>query len=456
MKFRNTLILLILLVALGAYVYFVEVRKYQKTETAKKESKKIFSLVQDSLQQLTFRNTNGSFTLKKIQGQWKIVEPLYTEADESIVKSMLSTLLNSEKDREFSIRPSEAAEYGLQEQALFVKLQTNKGEEDSLWMGDNTPVGAYVFCKKADSLVFTINQTVKNTFNKKLFDIRDKKILHFQRADVQQIAVKNAYGQFEFEKINASDWKFTTINRPADNTKISSILSKLENNRIKEFVDEEGIQLKKYGLDKPAYHVELQLGPEKGQKRLFVSKAIDKKYYARDESRRPIFEVDSFLVKDLNQKMSDFRTKDLAIFSRSDINRFTIHYADTLLSCVKDTADNWFLDDSTQQVLQKQKISSFLTNLDFISISEYVKDGSYNPADYGLDKPSLQILLYKDKDLQIEVKFGKKKDKNYYAATNQYDSVYLIAESKVKDVKLNLNDIIEKPLSSSEGMSKTE
>lgn len=456
MKFRNTFILLILLIALGVYVYFIEVKQYRKTETVIKESKKVFSMVQDSLQQLTFRNSNGSFTIKKIQGQWKIVEPIYTEADESTVKSMLSTLLNSEKDKEFSIRPSETAEYGLHEQAIFIKLQTNKGEKDSLWMGDNTPVGAYVFGKKADSLIFTINQAVKNTFNKKLFDIRDKKILHFQRADVQQITVKNTHGQFEFEKANASDWTFKNINRPADNTKISSLLSKLENNRIKEFVDEEGSQLQKYGLDKPVFQVDLQLGLEKGHKRLFISKAIDKKYYARDESRRPIFEVDSFLVKDLNQKASDFRTKDLAAFSRFEINRFTIQYDDTLFTCVKDTADNWFLDDSIQQVVQKQKITSFLTNLDFTSISDYVRDGTYNPADYGLDKPSLRILLYKDNDLQIEVKFGKKKDKNYYAATNQYDSVYLIEEAKVKDVKLKLNDIIEKPLSSSEALSTTE
>ncbi len=219
-------------------------------------------------------------------------------------------------------------------------------------------------------------------------------------------------------------------------------------------MDEAGTELQKYGLDKPGYQVDLQLGLEKGYKRLFISKAIDKKYYARDESRRPIFEVDSFLVKDLNQKMSDFRTKDLAAFPLSDINRITMQYADTLFSCIKDTADNWFLDDSTQQVVQKQKITSFLTNLDFTSISEYVKDGSYNPADYGLDKPSLRILLYKDNDLQVEVKFGKKKDKNYYAATNHYDSVYLIAESKVKDVKLKLDDILEKPLNSADAIRK--
>jgi hypothetical protein len=456
MKFRNTLVLFILLAALGTYVYLVEVKKHQKTEEAKKESKKVFSLQQDSLQSINFQNVNGTFTVKKIQGQWKITDPLYTEADESTVNSMLSSLLAAEKDNEFNIDPRELADYGLDDRAIFVRLETNAGEKDSIRMGDNTPVGSFVFSNKADSLVFTIGQSVKNNFSKKLFDIRDKKILHFKRADVQQIMMQNSFGKFDFEKINATDWTLRNINRPADNTKISAILSKLENNRIKEFVDEEGSQLKKYGLDKPAYQIDLSLGQELGQKRLFISRAVEKKYYARDESRRPIFEVDSFLVKDINQKITDFRSKDLASFNRSDINRISVEYADTLFSCIKDTAGNWFLEDSARQALQQQKISSFFSNLDYTSVSEFIKDGSYDPSSYGLDRPQLKLTLFKDADLQLEVKLGKNKDKNIYAATNQYQSVYLIADSKLKELKLKLSDIIEQPVNTAQELEPAQ
>src|SRR4030042_3344254 len=112
MKLRNTLILFILLVALGTYVYFVEIKKHQKTEETRKASKKVFSLLQDSLQTIMFQNDNGSFTVKKIQGQWKITDPLYTEADESTLNSMFSSLLGAEKDNEFSINPAELPDYG--------------------------------------------------------------------------------------------------------------------------------------------------------------------------------------------------------------------------------------------------------------------------------------------------------------------------------------------------------
>ena len=450
MKFRNTLILFILLVALGAYVYFVEIKKHQKTEESQKASKKVFTLLQDSLQSIMFRNDNGSFSLKKIQGQWKITDPLYTEADETTLNSMLSSLLNAEKDKEFSIAPEELSDYGLDNRAVLVTVETNQGEKESIRMGDNTPVGSFVFSTESDSQVFTINQSVKNNFTKKLFDIRDKKILHFKRADVQQIILHNPFGKFDFEKASATDWNLRNINRLADNTKISGLLSKLENNRIKEFVDEEGSQLKKYGLDKPEYQIDLSLGPEQGQKRLFISRAVGKKYYARDESRKPIFEVDSFLVKDINQKITDFRTKDLVSFSRSDINRISWEYPDTLFSCVKDTAGNWLVDDQARQAVQQQKISSFLSNLDLTSIVEFVKDDTYDPASYGLDRPQLKLTLYQDADLQVEVKLGKTKDKNIYTVTNQYQSVYLIAESKLKELKLKLADIIEQPVTTSQ------
>jgi hypothetical protein len=339
------------------------------------------------------------------------------------------------------------AQYGLTDQAVKVQVEDKLGEQDSLRLGDKTPVGANVFAAKTDTSIFTVSQSIRSQFEKKLFDIRDKKMLHFKRADVRTITIKNPHGTITIDKDGSSDWKLKNIDRAADNSKVSSLLSKLENNRVKAFVDENGRELKKYGLTRPAFQVGLDLGQDLGQRNLMISKKLNGKYYGKDEDRKPIFEIDSSLVKDVKEKVADFRSKDLASFNRSDVDRIMISYADTLFSCLKDTSDEWWLDEIGGKPLDKSKIQSFFSSLDYTNIAEFIKDGNIEPAKYGLSKPSLQISLYNGEDMIIQVKLGKIVGDNVYALTNQYDSVYLIPKSKIKDLKLKLSDIelAEKP-----------
>ncbi len=445
MKLRNSLIFLVIFIILGAYVYFVEIKKHRKDEQIEKESKKVFTLVKDSINTLVFTNINQEFSLKKEQNEWKIIHPLETGADNSTINSMLTSLINAEKDKTFNVTPQDLFQFGLDNGSTVIHVSATTGESDSIRIGDDTPVGFYIFAYKKDSTVFTINRSVKNSFNKKLFDIRDRKLLHFTRSDVRNLSLMREIGKIEFEKSEGSDWIIPSINRPADNSKISSLLSKLENNKAKAFVDEQGTQLKKYGLHRPTYQVELLLGPEKGQKRLFISNRSNGKYYAKDETRKPIFEIDSALVKDIKQKLPDFRSKDFASFNRNEVNRIVVQYSDTLFTCVKDSANNWYLDDSTHQTVKSSEITSFLSSLDYTNISDFVKDGNFSVKSYGLDKPSLKLSLYKDNVLLIEATLGNEKENKIYAMTNQINSVYLIPTSKLADLKLKLDKIIEIP-----------
>jgi len=371
---------------------------------------------------------------------------------------MINNLSNAKKDKEFKINPNELSEFGLDEKAIVVNLRLKDGTTDSIRFGDKTPVGAYVFCSKTDSVVFTTNQYIKNSFDKKLYDLRDKKLLHFKRNQVRGLVLRNSHGKFEFIKTEVSDWDIKTINRPADDSKISSIISRLLYNRAKSFVDEEGTQLVKYGLKKPMIQVDVLLGQEEGRRTLYISKKIDGKYYAKDDDRNPIFEVDSLLVRDLNKKLNHYRDPDLADFERSEIDRITISYSDTTFTVVRDSGNVWVLEEEGGEVrkIKSGKISSFLSDLNFTKIAEYVKDGNINKSLYGLDKPSLKISLYNDVKLVIEVMLGKVKGDRIYAMVNKYDSVYLITKRKLKELKLKLDDILEPEEEKKEEDTKTE
>ena len=233
MKLRNTLILFVILVALGTYVYFVEIKHHEKVEQAKQESKQLFNMEKDSVETLILDNSKGVFTVKKIQNEWRITDPVYTEADESTINTMLTSLLDAQKEAEFSLDEGDLSNYGLSDRAMYVRLNTFSGEQDSIWIGEKTPVGSFVFSFKNDSMVYTINQSVKTNFDKSLFDIRDKNLLHFNRDEVRRIVLNRPGQKIEFETTGASDWQILNINRPADNGKISGLLGKLSSNKAK-------------------------------------------------------------------------------------------------------------------------------------------------------------------------------------------------------------------------------
>ena len=443
MKFRNTIILLVVFLLLGGYVYIVEIKQHEKKKAEKEKQEKIFPFAKDSIIQLQVKNKHGTFVFEKKGNDWHILKPISTLADNSPINTALSNLTTAKKKRHFTIKESEKKEFGLTSKALRVKVKLKNGEEDSLWLGDKTPVGGNVFASRGDTLVFTIPQYVKSSLNKNLFNWRDKKLLHFKRADVQRMVIRNKYGRFEFVRSGNNQWTINNIHRPADSGELSTVFSKLEYGRARSFVDEEGTHLRKYGLKPPAYQVDLFLNAEKGSRTLLVSRKIKKKYYAHDVSRKPIFEVDSSLVKAINKPLVKFRSRDFAQFERDKVDRIKIQYDDTTLAFVKDTTNTWYLDEKGMPKAKYSEISGFLSDLDFIQIKEFVADDHYSEKRFGLDKPQLRVKLFHGDKLLLEARFGRSKGDKVYATTSAYKSVYLVNKSDMKDLKLKRDKVLE-------------
>jgi len=116
-------------------------------------------------------------------------------------------------------------------------------------------------------------------------------------------------------------------------------------------VDESGEELTKYGLKSPAFKVSLILGPEQGQSVLHMSKETNGKYFAKDETRKPIFEIDSALVKDINLTTQDFRGKDMIIL---DKNKSLYKKNKILAACLSDTPhENIYIVPAVRDWLKK-------------------------------------------------------------------------------------------------------
>ena len=446
MNFKTTGILVIILILLGAYYYFFEVVQHEKKEKQKESAQQLFDFETDSVETLVVKNQYGKFEFKKIQNEWRLTDPVTTDAEENLVTSALNSLKGAKKESEFSVKAQQKRDYGLQDRSIRVQLTLNNGMKDSLSIGDDTPVGSSVFVSNLDTIVYTIPKTVKTSLEKKLYEWRNKNLLRFKQNDIHRMVIQRPKESYEFEKMSDSEWMFTTLVRPANLTTVNGILKKLETNKPKAFVDEDGTELKKYGLNNPRYQIDLYLGGEGGKKSLMISRRLGDKYYAKDDSRKPIFEIDSVLVRDIKKPITDFRDKKLASFNQNSIDRFVLEYHDTLLTCAKDTSNEWYLEGPEKSGLKKSEITSFLSNIRNSTINEYVIDNPSNVSTYGLTNPSLNIQLFSGEGKVAEVKFGNLKKNNVYAMTDQYNSVYLLPKTQYTRLKLNRSKVVEKPV----------
>ena len=83
MRLRTTLILLLVFLGLAGYVYFVELDR--AAQEAKKKT--LFDLEQDKVTSVTLTYPDRKIVVKKIDGKWRIVEPIDDLADESAAVS---------------------------------------------------------------------------------------------------------------------------------------------------------------------------------------------------------------------------------------------------------------------------------------------------------------------------------------------------------------------------------
>ena len=93
---RSTIALLVVLVALGAYIYFVTWKK-GPDDTGKKQEKVFASLQSDKIDAVKIKSDKGeTTTLGKKDGSWQITEPVAAKADEGAVTGITGNLSSIE------------------------------------------------------------------------------------------------------------------------------------------------------------------------------------------------------------------------------------------------------------------------------------------------------------------------------------------------------------------------
>lgn len=314
---RSTLVLLVVALALGAYVYFVESGRPPAGSPDPLET--VFDVDADDVDALTVVAGNGDRTVIEKDGdRWRLVEPLRANVDVTQVVSLSSSLANLEMQRVVA-EPEDApdlASYGLTAPSIEVGFRTTDGADARLLIGDRSPAGNDLYATVADSnRVFLVSGYLDTTFDRTTFDLRDKSVLDVTRAQVDSLAVSGPDLAVRLRKTEG-EWSLVApIEARADLGVTDGLVGRLATGQMAAIEEESAAAdaLAPYGLDEPRVTVTLGLGSSTAALLLGDTTPAGT-VYARDASRDLVFTVEESLAAALERGADEYRRKNLFAF----------------------------------------------------------------------------------------------------------------------------------------------
>jgi hypothetical protein len=310
---RSLIVLVLVAAGLGAYLYFVEMKREPGDAAEKKE--KVFSIEADKIDELTIKSESGDrTTLKKNGKDWQLVAPAgngpaaVDQAEVSGITTNLATLEQQRVVEEKAEKAEDLKEFGLAEPRIEVAFKTG-GAEQKLQIGSKTPTGSDLYAKiEGQPKVFLISSFLESTFNRGTFDLRDKTALKIDADKVDAVEVTTKDGTLRFGKSDA-DWRLVSpAETRADSGLIGSLVSRLGSLQMKSMAP--AGDLKSYGLDAPAATV--KVGSGSSQATLLIGKAgPEGTVYAKDASRPDVFTIESSIADELKKGAGEYRQKDI-------------------------------------------------------------------------------------------------------------------------------------------------
>jgi hypothetical protein len=444
MRFKGTLILLLVCLALGGYLYFYEIKGGEKREKAKQAENQIWKVDDKNIQEIDLASSSQRITaVRKNDKEWVLTAPQQWDADSDELNRLATSASNLRREEALDQRVADLSKFGLDPAQSSLKLKTKDGMEYAVDFGNNNPGRNYAYARLSNQkTVFLVASATASAFNKKVEDLRNHSIMSFEQPEAQTLSIKGPKGNFELIKDSTDHWWLAGAGkRAADSPEIRGILNTLSMGKIKEFFNENAGDYLNAGLDKPFIDISLTYGKNKAIKHLLIgteksklrkkgkqeskteNPSLPEMYLAKDESRPDLFFVEKEFVDKLLKSPNDLRDKALAPFQRWDIDSITLTNTKGNYSFTK-SGGEWFLSSAKK----KAKWDAINGILD--AMEKPVKEWIDKPASlstYGLDKPLIHVVLKQGNNVMVDCSLGKAAKDGIYSQV-QGDSSVKIAD----------------------------
>lgn len=390
MRIRNTLLLLVVLIGLGAYVYYVE-----RPEVAKEATKeKLVDVQADEVTEIVLTYPDREVTLAKVDGAWKITKPIEAEADDVTVKGIVSMLSTAEVKKGLDGEVKDLGAYGLEKPNTVIAMKAGARALPVVKIGEAAPIGGSAYALRGDDKkILLTTASVRSGVEKTLKDLRNKTILKFSDDGVRRIEVKGEGKDLVLEK-SGEQWKIVSpVAHDADVATVRSYLSTLRALRATDFPDETA-DLAAYGLLEPRLTVALGLGEGGAQQTLLVGGSNEKKeVWVKTASSPVVYTVGDWVSRDLDKPADDFRDKTVLAFDKDKAKSLEVTRKDGSSYTLERGADGKWKVAKGGDAGAPATVAAYVNDVATLKGAEIAADGVTDLAAFGLDPAAVRVKV---------------------------------------------------------------
>ncbi|HIE50539.1 MAG TPA: DUF4340 domain-containing protein [Armatimonadetes bacterium] len=393
--------------------------------------------------------------------EWQLTAPLKAKADEAEIDTLLTAVHDLKIDDFVEEEAADLTPYGLDQPQATVVLTLGAKGENALLLGkkkegDTDTYTTKLYAKRrGDKRVFLVNGDILDKLRKEPKDLRDKKILDFEKDQATHLVITKAGQTVELKRTQKAEgekeeeWQLVQpVKLQADTEKVSDILYALRDLRATDFIDNPS-DLAPYQLVSPRAEVTLTVEERKEPLKLLVGKkaADGTGLFVMRPGTSVVYKVRTGFWDDLETDVAKLRNLLVLKFDRTEVRRITLVHEDQKVVLQRKGEYDWQVVEPEKFNADSIKVGDVLYRLEDLRGDEYVTDKAEDLAIYGLDKPQVKAIVeFKDRTTKT-ILIGKRKEgtTKVYLKRADRDPIYLEDDLILTDLQREAKDFKKSP-----------
>lgn len=433
MKGYKILIYLGVLVAVLAYIYFVEIKHKQAESERKEQSSRLVQLDKDQINEIKISSLNGQeIDLKRTNpDKWGIIAPVNIEADLRAVRNLLAAATQAQPEKVVSEKDVKWEDYGLDKSDLELTFSGNGKTVKTYFGASNPSKSSYYLKVDNDQRLFLVPDTLKISLNKSLFDLRDKSIAKFSPDDLNKVQIIRDGQEIDLERSDGK-WRITKpIDALAKVAMVNSLLRGISGLTAKEIIDAPSTENNPYGFENSKNRIVLHgkdfsktitLGAIKDSKAGTGPSGTTR--YLSASGQTPVYLIDDKFFMEAQLDPDTLRDRAIVSTEPLDVDKIQIELMGRTWLLSRAGDNKWRMEKPEHRdKIEDWFISGILWSIKELNFkSEITTPVPEDLAKYYLDKPQLYVWLYKKgSEHPVTMKMGWRHDAETSSEKNKED-----------------------------------
>jgi hypothetical protein len=290
--------------------------------------------------------------------------------------------------------------------------------------------GVYAM-REGETSVLLLPEDVVKAIPLTVAAVRDKQLVAVDRDKVTRLEIESPKGAVTLAR-EKDRWSITAPQAlPADQVEAGALISRLRDLRAQGFLSDDASAVPRV-LAKPTVKVTITEEGKPPTTVLLASsgerRAGSPSAYAAVAGRGPVVLVDGKALDDLGRSADDLR--DHTLFSGlapKDIKRLRVKSGAQTAVLERSGDTDWKLLEPTKSAAKSARVEDLIYGIRALRWKQIVAPNGEEPAKYGLDAPTMEVVLLKGDGGELaRLIVGKREADRAYVRTGAGSTIYAV------------------------------